>query len=172
MAKSSSSSGGNWVTINGVHILIGANGKIEKGPAKFIGSTVDDMKKSGKSTADRKAELQKKKEAKSKNTSTSTKKEGDEDLKSSAYYRAMTDDIFPSFKSPNVLGTKSINKSSKSTDIEPKKESQEEINKRAEKFAKTQGDFYRMGGSSVFGVVQETGSKPVNSPAKKIPYRC
>lgn len=65
MAKSSASAGGNWVTINGVHVLIGANGKIEKGPAKFIGSTVADMKGgSSKSVAERKAELQKKKETK------------------------------------------------------------------------------------------------------------
>ena len=51
---------GNWVTINGVHVLIGGNGKIVKGPAKFIGSTIADMKNVGKSTADKKAELKKK----------------------------------------------------------------------------------------------------------------
>lgn len=51
---------GNWVTINGTHVLIGGNGKIMKGPAKFIGSTVEDMKSAGKSTEDKKAELKKK----------------------------------------------------------------------------------------------------------------
>ena len=40
---SKSSGDGNWVTINGVHVLIGANGKITKGPAKFIGSRVEDL---------------------------------------------------------------------------------------------------------------------------------
>ena len=36
---------GNWVTINGTHVLIGGNGKIIKGPAKFIGSTIEEMSK-------------------------------------------------------------------------------------------------------------------------------
>lgn len=50
------SNGGNWVTLNGVHVLIGANGKIIKGPAKFIGSTVEDLQKQ-KMTNDKKEEL-------------------------------------------------------------------------------------------------------------------
>ena len=41
---------GNWVTINGTHVLIGGNGKIIKGPAKFIGSTVEEMKSASKSS--------------------------------------------------------------------------------------------------------------------------
>lgn len=52
MAKES-----GWVTINGVHVFIDNSGKISKGPAKFIGSTVNDLPSSGKSAADRKAEL-------------------------------------------------------------------------------------------------------------------
>lgn len=47
---------GTWVTLNGVHVLIGASGKIEKGPAKFIGSTVEDLQKQ-KMTDDKKAQL-------------------------------------------------------------------------------------------------------------------
>ena len=46
MAKKSVATGGavgNWVTINGAHVLIGANGKIAKGPAKYIGSTLADL---------------------------------------------------------------------------------------------------------------------------------
>ena len=35
------SSDGNWVTINGVHVLIGATGKVEKGPKNLIGKTYD-----------------------------------------------------------------------------------------------------------------------------------
>ena len=73
MASKSSSAGGNWVTINGVHVLIGANGKITKGPAKFIGSTVDDLKGSKKSVAERKAELQKKKQQSSTSKKTDKK---------------------------------------------------------------------------------------------------
>ena len=39
------SSDGNWVTINGVHVLIGGDGKtIMKGPAKFVGKTVNEIK--------------------------------------------------------------------------------------------------------------------------------
>ena len=34
---------GSWVTINGTHVLIGASGKIVKGPAKFIGSTIEEI---------------------------------------------------------------------------------------------------------------------------------
>ena len=49
MASKTSSSVGSWVTINGVHVLIGANGKITKGPARFIGSKVEDLP-GGKST--------------------------------------------------------------------------------------------------------------------------
>ena len=48
-----------WVTINGVHVYISNLGKIKKGPAKFIGSTIDDLK-GQKMSADKKAELQKK----------------------------------------------------------------------------------------------------------------
>ena len=56
-ASKKSSSGGNWVTINGVHVLI-ENGKITKGPAKFIGSTLNDLPSSGKQSAeDKKAAL-------------------------------------------------------------------------------------------------------------------
>ena len=47
MAAKKSSKGGNWVTINGVHVLI-ENGKITKGPAKFIGSSLSDLPSSGK----------------------------------------------------------------------------------------------------------------------------
>lgn len=36
----------NWVTINGVHVLIGGSGRIEKGPAKWIGSKASDLQKS------------------------------------------------------------------------------------------------------------------------------
>ena len=35
------SSTGNWVTINGAHVLIGATGKVEKGPKNLIGKTYD-----------------------------------------------------------------------------------------------------------------------------------
>ena len=83
LAKTSSksskgSAGGNWVTINGVHVLIGANGKIAKGPAKFIGSTLNDLPGSSvKSVAERKADLQKKKSASTSSTSkTSTSQDG------------------------------------------------------------------------------------------------
>ena len=41
---------GSWVTINGTHVLIGASGKIVKGPAKFIGSTVEEIKSADKSS--------------------------------------------------------------------------------------------------------------------------
>lgn len=64
---------GNWVTINGVHVLIGGNGKIVKGPAKFIGSTVADMKNVGKSASDRKEELKKRLSEKSGASSKSSK---------------------------------------------------------------------------------------------------
>lgn len=47
--------GGGWVTINGVHVFI-EGGKITKGPAKFIGSSVNDLP-SGKSAEDKKAKL-------------------------------------------------------------------------------------------------------------------
>lgn len=40
MAKSS---GGNWVTINGVHVLIGANGAITKGPSHLVGKTLNNL---------------------------------------------------------------------------------------------------------------------------------
>lgn len=73
MSKSSASSGGTWVTINGVHILIGASGKIEKGPAKFIGSTVADMKNSSKSPIDK--DLRKKIQSASKPKNQSGKSE-------------------------------------------------------------------------------------------------
>lgn len=46
-----------WVTINGVHVFIDNSGKISKGPAKFIGSSLSDLPSSGNSAADRKAEL-------------------------------------------------------------------------------------------------------------------
>lgn len=49
-----------WVTINGVHVFIGPKGKITKGPAKFIGSTVNDISKPKKSVAERKEQLKKK----------------------------------------------------------------------------------------------------------------
>lgn len=39
---SKSSSGGNWVTINGVHVLIGGSGTIIKGPASLVGKTYKD----------------------------------------------------------------------------------------------------------------------------------
>lgn len=68
MASKASSGGGNWVTINGVHVLIGANGKITKGPAKFIGSTVNDLP--GSSATGKYA-----KKAAEKKSSTTTKKE-------------------------------------------------------------------------------------------------
>lgn len=45
-----------WVTLNGVHVLIGANGKITKGPAKFIGSSIEDLQKQ-KMSNDKKEEL-------------------------------------------------------------------------------------------------------------------
>lgn len=82
LANKTNSGQGNWVTINGVHVLIGANGKIIKGPAKFIGSTVDDLKNQ-KMTDDKKAQLKAKYGDK---TSTSdkketTKKENTEDTK-------------------------------------------------------------------------------------------
>ena len=44
-AYAASSGGDHWVTINGTHVLIGDSGKIKKGPDKFIGSTVAEMKK-------------------------------------------------------------------------------------------------------------------------------
>lgn len=47
--------GGGWVTINGVHVFI-ESGKVTKGPAKFIGSSVDDLP-SGQSVEDKKAAL-------------------------------------------------------------------------------------------------------------------
>lgn len=76
-----------WVTINGVHVYISNLGKIKKGPAKFIGSTLDDLKGSNKSTADKKAELQKK---------YSKKSEGKTSTGSSAYDRSLTDDLMGS----------------------------------------------------------------------------
>lgn len=48
-----------WVTINGVHVYIDYKGTVKKGPSKFVGSNINDLNKS-KSTADKKAELQKK----------------------------------------------------------------------------------------------------------------
>ena len=69
-----------WVTINGVHVLIGAGGKITKGPAKFIGSTVDDLK-GQKMTDKKKAELKAKYGDKKKSTSSSSTKEKSETSK-------------------------------------------------------------------------------------------
>lgn len=62
-----------WVTINGVHVFIDNSGKISKGPAKFIGSTVNDLPSSGKSAADRKAELKAKYGSKSETDETKRK---------------------------------------------------------------------------------------------------
>lgn len=54
MAKQS-----GWVTINGVHVFIdGKSGKITQGPAKFIGSTLNDLPSNKSSQADLKARLQ------------------------------------------------------------------------------------------------------------------
>ena len=52
-----SMSAGRWVTINGCHVFIGASGKITKGPAKFIGSTVEDLSGSKKSVEQKKSDL-------------------------------------------------------------------------------------------------------------------
>ena len=61
MAKQS-----GWVTINGVHVFIdGKSGKITQGPAKFIGSTLNDLPSSNSSQADLKARLQAKQAEKS-----------------------------------------------------------------------------------------------------------
>ena len=55
-----------WVTINGVHVFIdGKSGKITQGPAKFIGSTLNDLPSNKSPQADLKARLQAKKNAKS-----------------------------------------------------------------------------------------------------------
>ena len=61
MAKES-----GWVTINGVHVFIDNSGKISKGPAKFIGSSLSDLPSSGgkQSQADLKSRLQAKQAAK------------------------------------------------------------------------------------------------------------
>ncbi len=72
-SKKSSSSDGRWVTINGVHVFIGASGKITKGPAKFIGSKVDDLK-GQKMSDEKKAQLKAKYGDKKKSTSTTTSK--------------------------------------------------------------------------------------------------
>lgn len=69
-----------WVTINGVHVFIdGKSGKITQGPAKFIGSTLNDLPSNKGSQADLKARLQAKKENKSDSSNASndsdTKKE-------------------------------------------------------------------------------------------------
>lgn len=34
----------HWVTINGVHVLIGGNGTISKGPANLVGKTIEEVK--------------------------------------------------------------------------------------------------------------------------------
>ena len=48
-----------WVTINGVHVFIdGKSGKITQGPAKFIGSTLNDLPSNKSSQSDLKARLQ------------------------------------------------------------------------------------------------------------------
>lgn len=62
-----------WVTINGNHVYIGAKGTITKGPAKLVGSTVDDLK-GQKMTANKKAELQKKYSKKTDSKSSGTTK--------------------------------------------------------------------------------------------------
>ena len=73
MAAKKSSKGGNWVTINGVHVLI-ENGKITKGPAKFIGSTLNDLPSGNSANKDA---LKSKYSGKSKPaTSNKTKAEG------------------------------------------------------------------------------------------------
>lgn len=43
MSKSNSS-GGNWVTINGAHILIGADGTVNKGPSSLVGKRMGGAK--------------------------------------------------------------------------------------------------------------------------------
>lgn len=45
-----SKDGGNWVTIKGVHVLIGGNGTVSKGPSKFIGKTIDEIREGGSTT--------------------------------------------------------------------------------------------------------------------------
>ena len=42
------SSDGNWVTLNGVHVLIDSKGTVLKGPSKFIGKDVNNISKSNK----------------------------------------------------------------------------------------------------------------------------
>lgn len=66
--------GGGWVTINGVHVFI-EGGKITKGPAKFIGSSVNDLP-SGKSAEDKKAELKAKYGAKTSSQAQATETKG------------------------------------------------------------------------------------------------
>lgn len=67
MAKQS-----GWVTINGVHVFIdGKSGKITQGPAKFIGSTLNDLPSNKSSQTDLKARLQAKKAEKSQSSNKS-----------------------------------------------------------------------------------------------------
>ena len=65
-----------WVTIRGAKVFIGGNGKITQGPAKFIGSTLNDLGgKSSPSTAKSSASGSAKTTAPKKEKATTPKKE-------------------------------------------------------------------------------------------------
>ena len=66
-------SDGNWVTINGVHVLIGGSGEVEKGPANFIGKTVDEIKGKGAKSA-------KESDTKTKGSQSTTANKGNKDM--------------------------------------------------------------------------------------------
>lgn len=72
MANKSSSGEGHWVTINGTHVFIGGNGRVQKGPKKLIGYTKDKnaKKHTGRSSASTKSS--KKSTSTSKKTSSSS----------------------------------------------------------------------------------------------------
>lgn len=79
MAKQS-----GWVTINGVHVFIdGKSGKITQGPAKFIGSTLNDLPSNKSSQAELKARLQAKKAEKSPASKAMAKAKSDREVEPS-----------------------------------------------------------------------------------------
>ena len=53
---------GNWVTINGAHVLIGHDGTIKEGPSHLIGKTADEAKTAKRPEADRSSKRSKRSE--------------------------------------------------------------------------------------------------------------
>ncbi len=103
MAKQS-----GWVTINGVHVFIdGKSGKITQGPAKFIGSTLNDLPSNKSSQADLKARLQAKQAEKSPASKAMAKAKSDRELLPSQ--KEATDKLISRAK--KQTGSKSLNKS-------------------------------------------------------------